>query len=41
MNQLDPIDRRILEILVTDARIPLTELARELADLARDLVAIQ
>ncbi|MBB1489986.1 MULTISPECIES: Lrp/AsnC family transcriptional regulator [unclassified Paracoccus (in: a-proteobacteria)] len=28
MNQLDPIDRRILEILVTDARIPLTELAR-------------
>ena len=28
MNQLDPIDRRILEILVADARIPLTELAR-------------
>lgn len=28
MSQLDPIDRRILEILVTDARIPLTELAR-------------
>ncbi|MDO5370779.1 Lrp/AsnC family transcriptional regulator [Paracoccus sp. (in: a-proteobacteria)] len=28
MTQLDPIDRRILEILVTDARIPLTELAR-------------
>lgn len=28
MNQLDLIDRRILEILVTDARIPLTELAR-------------
>lgn len=27
-DQLDPIDRRILEILVTDARIPLTELAR-------------
>ena len=26
--QLDPIDRRILEILVADARIPLTELAR-------------
>ena len=28
MNPLDPIDRRILEILVADARIPLTELAR-------------
>lgn len=28
MTQLDPIDRRILEILVADARIPLTELAR-------------
>ena len=28
MNQLDPIDRRILEILVADACIPLTELAR-------------
>jgi len=26
--QLDAIDRRILEILVADARIPLTELAR-------------
>jgi Lrp/AsnC family leucine-responsive transcriptional regulator len=26
--QLDPIDRRILEILVADARIPLTDLAR-------------
>lgn len=28
MTQLDPIDRRILEILVADARIPLTDLAR-------------
>lgn len=28
MTPLDPIDRRILEILVADARIPITELAR-------------